>query len=311
MGRYDQAYNSPLPLYGFVLLSIGSTVLTSVIYSLVAWKRVDEIESNFQRQIDCEDDNKYPSQERRTVFVFYSYFVHLVLRALLGIIFTVLQHTYSYPNGFAFKFQCNLPSTILSSNDITAPKNASHDGTSIKCENLTSSEKWFSGIVVSVINGVVAVVILLEVVYLLPRLPILNGCWSCDHQFVTVHFLEKRYVPVEFQLSKIECADFYKQQVFNRPLSPDINYKPKTGLDDFYIDVVIQTERAKREFSAKVGRHEIYDVYAEIPPTAILLKKIKDLCYPNEDTNGKCPRSILAIGRPGIGKTVLTEKNCP
>ena len=38
------------------------------------------------------------------------------------------------------------------------------------------------------------------------------------------------------------------------------------------------------------------------------MKKIKDLFYPNEDTNGKYPRSILAIGRPGIGKTVLTEK---
>ena len=254
LARYDQANNSPVPLYGFVLLSIGSTVLISVIYSLVVRTRVDEIESNFQRQTDCEDENNYPGQERRTVFVFYSYFAHLVLRALFGIIFTVLQHAYFYPNGFDFKFQCNLPSTILSSNDINPPKNGSHDGASINCENSTSSGKWLSGIV-SVINGLVAVAILVEVVYLLPRLPILNGYsevgWSSDHQFVTVHFLEKRYVPVEFQLTEIDCTDFYKQQVFNRPRAPDINYKPKTGLDDFHIDVLIQTERAKREFSEK------------------------------------------------------------
>ena len=309
LARYDQAYNLPLPLYGFVLLSIGSTVLISVIYSLVIGKRVNEIESNFQKQTDCEDEDNIPRQNRRTIFVFYSYFAHLVLRALLGIIFTVLQHAYFYRNGFAFNFKCNLSSTILTSNDITAPKNGSRNDTLITCENLTSSEKWLSGILVSVINGVVAVVILVEVIYLLPRLPIFNGCWSCDHQFVTVHFLRKRYVHVEFQLSKIECIDFYKQQVLNRPLAPDINYKPKTGLDDFYIDVVTQTERAKREFSEKiVDRHEIYDVYTEIPSTSIPLKKTKDLFCPNKDTNCEYPRSILAIGRPGIGKTVLTEK---
>mgnify|MGYP002803517157 CR=1 FL=1 len=307
--RYDQTYNSPLPLYGFVLLSFGFTVLISVIYSLVAWKRVDEIESNLEQQ----DEDNCPRQNRKTVFVFYSYFAHLVSRALLGIILTVLQHTYFYPTGFDRTFPCSLPSTILSSNDINAPKNGSRNGTSITCENLTSSEKWLSGILVSVINGVVAVAILVEVIYLLPRLPILNGYsevgWSSDHQFVTVHFLRKRYVPVEFQLTRIDCIDFYKEQVLNRPRAHDINYKPKTGLDDLYIDVVIHTARANREFSEKlVDRYKIYNVYTKIPFTATLLKKIKDLFYPNEDTNGKYPRSILVIGRPGIGKTVLTEK---
>ena len=313
LARYDQTYNSPLPLYGFVLLSFGCTVLISVIYSLVAWKRVDEIESNLEQQTDYEDEDNNPGQNRRTVFVVYSYFAHLVLRALLGIIFTVLPHTYFYPNGFDFKFQCNLPSTILSSNDINAPKTGSHNRTSVTCENSTSSEKWLSGILVSVINGGVAVAILVEIIYLLPRLPILNGYsevgWSSDHQFVTVHFLRKRYVPIEFQLPRIECIDFYKQQVLNRPRAHDINYKPKIGLDDLYIDVVIYTARAKGEFSQKIGnRHEIYDVYTEIPSTSIPLEKIKDLFYPNEDTKGEYPRSILVIGRPGIGKTVLTEK---
>ena len=53
---YDQTCNSPLPLYAFVLLSTGSTVLISVIYSLVVWKRVDEIESNHERQTDGKND---------------------------------------------------------------------------------------------------------------------------------------------------------------------------------------------------------------------------------------------------------------
>ena len=307
--RYDQTYNSPLPLCGFVSLSFGFIGLIIVIYSVVAWKRVDEIESNLEQQ----DEENCPRQNRKTVFVFYSYFAHLVSRALLGIILTVLQHTYFYPTGFDRTFSCSLPSTILSSNDINAAKNGSRNGTSITCENLKSSEKWLSGILVSVINGVVAAAILVEVIYLLPRLPILNGYsevgWSSDHQFVTVHFLRKRYVPVEFQLTRIDCIDFYKEQVLNRPRAPDINYKPKTGLDDLYIDVVIYTARAVGEFFEIIGdRHEIYNAYTKIPPAATLLESIKDIFYPNEDTNGEYPCSILAIGRPGIGKTVLTEK---
>ena len=110
-----------------------------------------------------------------------------------------------------------------------------------------------------------------------------------------------------------ESIDFYKQQVLNRSRAPDINYIQKTSLDSLYIDVVIHTERSKREFTSileKVDRHEIYDVYMKVPSKAIRLEKIRDLFYPNEDTitKGKFPRSILVIGRPGIGKTVLTEK---
>ncbi len=55
-------------------------------------------------------------------------------------------------------------------------------------------------------------------------------------------------------------------------------------------------------------RHEIFDVYMEVPQTSIRLQEVKDLFYPNKDTNDNFPRTILAIGRPGIGKTVFTEK---
>ncbi|CAB3994777.1 NACHT, LRR and PYD domains-containing 14-like, partial [Paramuricea clavata] len=82
----------------------------------------------------------------------------------------------------------------------------------------------------------------------------------------------------------------------------------KNGTNDLYIDVVIHTERAQHKFSKQMKRHEIYDVYMEVPYTSICLERIDELFYPNRDTKGEFPRSILAIGRPGIGKSVLTEK---
>ena len=78
--KYDQAYNSPLPLYGFVLLSIGSGVLVSVIYSQIVSNRVDEIESSHERQNGGEAESQ--GQNRRTVYVFYAYFfISLFVRA--------------------------------------------------------------------------------------------------------------------------------------------------------------------------------------------------------------------------------------
>ena len=309
--RYDQIYNSPVPLYGFVVLSIGSTLLVSVIYSLIVRNRVDEIESSLERQTDDEAGNVHGDDRRtrRTVYVFYCYFSHLVLRALLGIAFTVLQYKYFYPNGFDLKYSCNIPSTVQETSIINTSKNVSPNlnNASVVCENGTASEKRLSGIFVSVVNIIVVLVMLVEVIYL--------GChlhsqvsWTTDSEFVTDHLLWKRYVPLGFQLTNIDALHFYKQDVLNRPLPHDIFYGAKGTLDDLYIDVLIHTERARHKFPRSMERHEIYDVYMKVPNTSIQLENIKDLFLPNKDTKDKHPKSILVIGRPGIGKTVLTEK---
>ena len=276
LARYNQSYSPHLSLYGLVLVSIGLPVLVSVIYSQTVRDRVDEIESRHERQTAVNHE-----QDRKTVYVFYFYFVHLVVRALFGIISIVLQQKYFYSDGFDFKFNCNYNTTL------------------VKCENATASQKRLSGIFVSIINGIVAFVIHMEVIYLSWRgLSFLN-CrsgvgWSCDTDFVRAHFLRKRYAP---ELTPIECVNLYKQQIFwSRPRF------------DFYIKVVIHTERAPHKFSKDMERHEKFDVYMKVPSTSICLENIKDLFYPNKDTKGNFPRSILVIGRPGIGKTVLTEK---
>ncbi|CAB4030353.1 Hypothetical predicted protein, partial [Paramuricea clavata] len=278
LARYDQSYSPHLPLYGFVLVSIGLPVLVSVVYSLIVRDRVDEIQSRHERQAAVNHE-----QDRETVYVFYFYFVHLVVRALFGIILTVLQHRYFYSDGFDFKFNCNYNTTLVT------------------CENATASRKRLSGIFVFIINGIVAFVILGEVICLSwRRLPFLNSRsgvgWSCDTDFVRAHFLRKRYAPLELQLTPIEYIYSYKQQILSRPRF------------DFYIKLVIHTERAPHKFSKDMERHEKFDVYMKVPSTSICLENIKDLFYPNKDTKGNFPRSILVIGRPGIGKTVLTEK---
>ena len=306
-------------MYGFVVLSIGSTLLVSVIYSLIVRNRIDEIESSLERQTDDEAGNVHRDDRRtrRTVYVIYCYFSHLVLRALLGIAFTVLQYKYFYPNGFDLKYSCNIPPTVQETSIINTSKNVSPNlnNSSVVCENGTASEKRLSGIFVSVVNIIVVLVILVEVIYLGCRLHS-QVRWTTDSEFVTDHLLRKRHVPLGFQLTNIDALhfyeqdvlNFYKQDVLNRPLSHDIFYGVKGTLDELYIDVLIHTERARHKFPRSMERHEIYDVYMKVPHMSIHLKNIKDLFLPNKDTESKHPKSILVIGRPGIGKTVLTEK---
>ena len=107
-----------------------------------------------------------------------------------------------------------------------------------------------------------------------------------------------------------QCVDDYKRQVLRSPRSTGLNLgtSSKDDFDELYINLVIHTERAPHKFSKDMKRHEIYDVYMEVPRDSISLEEIKDLFHPNKDTKWKFPRNILVVGRPGIGKTVLTEK---
>jgi hypothetical protein len=296
-------------LYGFVLLSVAFTVLVSVIYAWRVRDRVEEVDRTSNESGEPTADSEETSQG---FYVFNFYFFHLVVRSLFGILFTVLQHTVFYPRGFDFEFSCSLPTpdvTLQRGNNTFIGKS---NITLIACENSTASEKQLWSVIVSVLNTAFALIILGEVIYLWRRFPTLN-CrsdvgWSSDTEFITEHLLRKPYVRVEHELSSVVCIEFYKQQVLNPSYAPDIRYKEKTDLNDMYTDVIIHTGRAQNHFLKKMDRHEIFDVYKKVPESSIQLEKIKDLFYPNKDTKGNSPRTILAVGRPGIGKTVLTEK---
>ena len=307
--RYEQTYNTLLPLYGFVLLSVAFTVLVSVIYAWRVRDRVEEVDRTSNENGEPTADSEETSQG---FYVFYFYFFHLVVRSLFGILFTVLQHTVFYPRGFDFEFSCSLPApdvTLRRGNNTFIGKS---NNTLIACENSTASEKQLWSVIVSVLNTAFALIILGEVIYLWQRFPTPN-CrsdvgWSSDTEFITVHLLRNQYVRVDHELSSVVCIEFYKQQVLDPSYAPDIDYKEKTDLNDMYTDVIIHTGRAQHHFLKEMDRHEIFDVYKKVPESAIPLEKIKDLFYPNKDTRNKSPRTILVVGRPGIGKTVLTEK---
>ena len=188
------------------------------------------------------------------------------------------------------------------------PKNTSasqlNNTASIACENASDKHTWW--VIISVFNAVFAFIIFVEIICLCRRFPIYKYITGkeCDTKFIVVYLLRKE-LRIETELTSVslnlqQCVDYYKN--FRA------NTQPKGNFDELYISLLIHTERAAHKFSKHMKRHEIYDVYTKVPSNSICLEKIEDLFNPNKDTKGKCPRKILVIGRPGIGKTVLTEK---
>ena len=303
--RYQQAYNAPLPFYIFVLLSVWFSLIVAVVYSLWVRRRVEQVDKTLnETQTDGEADNQV---HNRTFYVFHFYFIHLAIRVLCGVLFAVLQHVLLFPRGFDSKFDCSLPPTIEVLSKI--PRNTSvsqlNNTTSIPCEN--TSDKHIIWVIVSVFNTVFAFVMFVEIIRLCRLFPVCQYITGrkYDIEFIKVYLLRKEHMSVETEMPSVslnlqQCIKDYK--------SFRLNNVPKPDLNELYINLVIETERAPHKFLKHMKRHEIYDVYRKVPRHSICLEEVKDLFYPNEDTKQECPFKILVVGRPGIGKTVLTEK---
>ena len=160
--KYQQYYNAPLRFYIFVLMSTWFPIVVAVIYSLSARHHVDQVDSN-----DGEEDNQV---QNRTFYVFRFYFIHLAIRVLCGVLFTVLQHALLFPRGFNFKYGCSLPPIVLPTE---IPKNTSIGGlnntASIACEN--ASDKHTMWVIISVFNVVFAFIIFVEIIRLCDDFP--------------------------------------------------------------------------------------------------------------------------------------------
>ena len=316
---YNDAYNSPVRLFGFVLLSFGSVVVVSVIYSLAVGNRIDETE-RYSSRADGPLLSGANQPGTMTFYVFYFYFMHLVVRSILGILFTILQYTVLYPSGFHSQFSCVYPELRQPDTNTTAAKNESVPLSTVTCNNSAAQDKQFWGTFVCVCNVIFTLIMLLEVIYMIrgltkrERFPYFKPrSWSCDLEFIVKYFLRKQHAPENILFIDIDnptsnSAEIYKQNVLKVSLTQEINYGPNTSLDDMFIDVVIHTEQARLKFSKGMSRHEIYDVYMKVPENSIRLEQVEDLFYPNKDTKGNVPHTIVVLGRPGIGKTVLTRK---
>ncbi len=298
--KYDEQFNSPFPLYGFVLLCFVPQLAVCIAYSWCFVKsRVDELEAALKA--DPENPRRRPTVPTRRVF--YSYFFHLLVRLVLGILFTLLQNFVLYSQGFPTEFVCASPTVnpTVNSTVLNTTKDYASD---INCDNSVGSDNAVCAKGIWIVNILLAFLVFVELFYLLVRAK-RSEQFTFDSEFCQKYFFNKSGTPVTLHETTLRMKGRIRKET---ELLEPLIAQPETNrlLDDMFVDLVIYTGRAEHEFDDLLKRHEIFDIYLKPQHGAVPIEKLDELFLPNKDTQD--PRKILIVGRPGIGKSLLCTK---
>ena len=141
-----------------------------------------------------------------------------------------------------------------------------------------------------------------EFLYLLRRK---NPTFRSDREFISLYLLRKRWQTIP-ELNQMIREDLSKNLFF---LRDDFGEKflSRREMKDIYINVRIQDGRERSTRRKFKDRHEIYAAHLERLPDARNLESTEKL-FKRANADKDDPRTVLVVGRPGIGKTILTQK---
>ena len=315
--KYAQEFYPFLPLDLLSVVNFGLVLILSIIYAIMVKHRVEIFEEQPYEtangdQEECQplssnmsqaalDSNEHRMSSR--CFVFTVYVLHLIIcRILPLLIFAVLLlNSMKFPS----QFHCRWHINFMSTSNVDVIQSQGRNFSIVDCTYPMGSKNEKVSATIITINLLFTTEAFIELAYLL---------WSSwkdrsfvsDREFCCVYLLRKRK-----RIRKIrnKIRENVSDEVFY--LHDDFGEKAlsRRKLDEIYINVIIQEGReslskSKRQFR---NRHESYHTHLEKPKDAISLSETSDLFKPM-DTSKTLPKTILVVGRPGIGKTLLTKK---
>lgn len=300
--QYDKLVYSGLPFYGFVLFCFASVLTVCIAYSWCFVKsRVDEIEIALKP--NPESPRRRPRVKTRRVF--WSYFVHLILRFFGGIVFIILQNSVFYLSGFPAEFVC-FTQTVKEAANSTYVSTTKENSLAINCDNSIASDNAVYARGIWIVNILFTLLVFGEICYLSFR-AIQRKQFIFDSEFCERHFFSKGRNPIALRELTFRTRQRIREETeILEPLIAQPEIDRVRLLDDAFVDLVIYSGRACSEFADLLKRHEIFDIYLKPQYGSIAIKKVDELFLPNEDTRD--PRKILVVGRPGIGKSLLCTK---
>ena len=310
--KYTQEFYTSLPIYVLVLMNFGIVYLLSIIYAHLVEHRVEIFtEPRSVRTNDAEEESQPLSvgitvggadpmahrKSARRYIVFTAYVTHLIVcRILPLVIFAVLLLSSS---NIPVQFKCHLPTktTSIPPANVTQSANFSI----VDCTYPMGSKNEILAVAVVTVNFVVGTVAFVELVHLL---------WSAwkDHKLLTDREFCRVYLRKRKRIRKL--LRIIRQNIPKHLLQVYDDFGGKRlshiELKKMYVNVIIQEGRAisKRQFK---DRHETYEAHLEKPEKARKLENRADLFEFKSTCTDSPTKSVLVVGRPGIGKTALTK----
>ena len=309
--KYTQEFYPYLPLHNLFMINFGFVILLSIAYAYSVKHRVGNFENLSSTTINNGDDDEnqpvlgisqaasdpLAHQNSSRYIVFTLYVMHLMFcRIIPMVIFATLLITLS---NFPAQFHCQWPTDTKSTSHVNFTDSLMSSYSTVDCTYPVGTKNEKLTATVITINFLYGSVALTEFAYLL---------WSAfkdrilctDMEFCCVYLLRKRK-----RIRKIikKIRDNISKDIFY--LHDDFGEKDlsRRKLNEMYVNVIIQSGRCMDSNRIFESRHDIYEVHLEAPANASALKKTEDLF--TEYTRG---RTFLVVGRPGIGKTLLTKK---
>ncbi|XP_046841840.1 NACHT, LRR and PYD domains-containing protein 3-like [Xenia sp. Carnegie-2017] len=298
--KNDLLYSQHIAL--MVTLNVGVVLLLSVVYGYFMKHRVKRLE-NIDPSINNNSDREnlmaqYPQDAHfrnasfHSPFCLYStYMFYLTIRLISLIIFVTMFFKAKFP----YNFSCSLHETSAFT---------SFNVTIVNCKNDGGDESETIFCIVATVDVVVMILTIFELIYLAYMFYNFR-CFASENEFFTVFILQKRSVfPKWLEKMKKTYEEFEMSEDFGG------DKKDWRKLDDIYVNVIMQTGRQRTNaYPEAFRRHEIFDFHLNVQSNAQKLTKVTEIFKPIKgEQESLYPRSILVIGRPGIGKTMLANK---
>lgn len=267
---YEEQFDSPLPIYGFVMLGFVSELVVCLSYTcyMKCKIRTDRIATT----------DKLAYYQRRRIF--FCYFLQLVARVGLGILLTILQKIF-YPLRIPIKFTCVLPSV--------QPWNVTHfnatnnqlqqTNRNLNCDIPFASEKSVVALANWIINIAFTILVVGEILYLVNESS-KDSDFISDPEFHAVHFKN--------QISTCEFKKRMKKGILQqtRKLEELSDSEDEQLIDDIFVRPMMYLEKEDR----KVG-----------------YENMKEFLIPPNKRAGSGAK-VLIVGNPGTGKSFLCKK---
>ena len=322
--EYQEKFLFILPMYAMFILNFGIVFSLSIIYAYLVKHRVEKFDypTRMTTSNNGGDENQEmlpspnPDQNARDIreclgrfSTFSIYVVHLLVARIIPLLVFALWILYpaQFPKNFSCPWRLDMQGKGTSNFNVIL--NSRNNLTIIDCTNPIGGKSKTLVYIVATVDVFLVAVTFLELGYL-AWLTLNDRDFMTDQEFCTVYLLRKRK-RIRKLVNKVrERFNPDDEEVFQLKDDfggPEISMRP---LEDIYVNVVIQKERELlNAYPREFKRHEIYQCHLRTPRTVTKLTSTADIFKPTKGGEKQAyPRAILVIGRPGIGKTMLTRK---